>query len=335
MPREDEGPRASGQVERADRTTTRSTPVSVIIPIRNAVSTLPDLLASLAAQDDLSFEVVVADNDSSDGSGALAWTFRDRFAHLVVVDASCRRGPGFARRAGAEVASGEFLLFVDADDEVSPRYVGALAQALTLDDFVHAAMDMKKLNPDWFVEHDAGLGNTTPDVGGWKYAFGGTLGVRRDAYDRSGGWSPEYHVGDDVDFCWRMRAAGYDLRCVPEAVLHRRGRHSSAGSWQQGRWYGTHHAISNRMWKPYGLAVESEWTLARRACTLALTVRSLRSPTDRPFWLKEAGLVSARAQHDLTDRLFSWRTRDALDVRRPSKDPALERFRRARSSRAS
>src|SRR5204862_175427 len=76
--------------------------VSVLIPVRNAARLLPDQLNALAAQDyDGPWEVVVADNGSSDGSASVARRLAGRLPSLRVVDASGRRGAGPARNAGA------------------------------------------------------------------------------------------------------------------------------------------------------------------------------------------------------------------------------------------
>jgi glycosyltransferase involved in cell wall biosynthesis len=307
--------------------------ISVVIPIRNARDTIGELLESLCAQSISTFQVVLADNGSTDDSAAEVARFRSRFEHLVTIDASERRGPGYARRAGAEAAEGEHLLFIDADDTVGTTFVEAMTDALRVGPFVHAAMDMRQHNPAWFCDGDPGLGAVTPDVGGWKYAYGGTLGVTRSAYDDCGGWAPENGLGDDTDFCWRMRHVGHDLRCVPEAVVHRRGRHTASAAWRQGRWYGRHHATSNRMWRPKGLPVESEWTLVARTVALARTAPLVRSKRERLFWLKEAGIVSARLQYDLVglvQTLVRKPLRDVLDVCSPSSDPTLDRFRNVR-----
>jgi glycosyltransferase involved in cell wall biosynthesis len=67
--------------------------VSVVIAALNAAATLPLQLAALAAQDySGSWEVVVADNGSTDATVAIAREFASSLPHLVLVDASDRRG---------------------------------------------------------------------------------------------------------------------------------------------------------------------------------------------------------------------------------------------------
>src|SRR3954451_24006623 len=124
--------------------------ISVVVPCLNAASTLPRQLEALSKQEyDGDWEVVVADNGSTDGTLAVADEFRGRVPRLVLVDASARPGQAYARNAGVRVATGDALLFVDADDEVEPQYVAAMADALQHHEFVAARFDSDSLNPAW------------------------------------------------------------------------------------------------------------------------------------------------------------------------------------------
>ncbi len=94
--------------------------LSVVIPCLNAVRTLGDTLEALARQQwTQPWELVFADNGSTDGSVDLALTFKDRIPNLRVVDASLRRGQPFALNTGAHAALGESIAFTDADDQVA------------------------------------------------------------------------------------------------------------------------------------------------------------------------------------------------------------------------
>lgn len=97
--------------------------LSVIIPCCNATATLGAQLASIAAQAyDSPWEVLVADNGSSDDSRAIALSYAASIPSLRVIDASGKRGAAHARNMGAAAATGTFLLFCDADDEMAPGY---------------------------------------------------------------------------------------------------------------------------------------------------------------------------------------------------------------------
>ena len=92
---------------------------------------------------DESWEVVLADNGSTDASVAVAESFRDRLPSLVVVDASGKRGRSYARNEGAKAARGANLTFIDADDVVAPGWLAALGAALETYAFVAARHDFE------------------------------------------------------------------------------------------------------------------------------------------------------------------------------------------------
>ena len=90
---------------------------SVIIPVRNGASTLPRCLAALRRSIGDPFEIIVVDDRSTDNGIDMA-----RAAGATIVT-SASAGPAGARNAGARAATGDLLLFVDADVEVRPTTV--------------------------------------------------------------------------------------------------------------------------------------------------------------------------------------------------------------------
>src|SRR3954452_8254427 len=119
--------------------------LSVGIPCLNAASTLGVQLAALTRQSwPGGWEVIVADNGSTDGSREIVESYRGRLPGLELVDASDRRGQAHARNAGAAAASGDAFLFGDADDEVAPGWLAALGRALAVHEFVACRYDNQK-----------------------------------------------------------------------------------------------------------------------------------------------------------------------------------------------
>lgn len=311
-----------------------SVPVSVIVPMRNVEATLADTLDSLLTQTTQDFQLIVSDNGSTDRSIEIAESYRSRFSDMRVIDASIAPGSGFARRAGVEAARGEILIFIDSDDVVNELYVEAMAAALRRRTFVHAAQDMTLLNPQWAVLRQPGRGARTETVGGWKFAGSATLGVRRQAYDEVGGFCTEPEIAEDNDFCFRMRHAGHDLQVVTEAIVHVRQKFGLRSAFNQSRYYGRCHAHTNRLWRPMGLPVESEWTVIARALDIFRFrhLRNLRTLDGRYWSVRELGLVLARGWGNVKDVVTRRKFRPAIGLVRPSEDPFLEPFRRLRSS---
>ena len=91
--------------------------VSVIIPSFNRASVLPRALDSVLAQTHVAAEIIVVDDGSSDGTNALV----ERDYPGVKLLTQGNRGVSSARNAGASVSTGEWLAFLDSDDEWLPE----------------------------------------------------------------------------------------------------------------------------------------------------------------------------------------------------------------------
>ncbi|QQO24204.1 glycosyltransferase [Bradyrhizobium diazoefficiens] len=99
--------------------------VSVVIPAKNAAAYVGETIASALAQGDVA-EVIVVDDDSTDDTVAIVRAVRDPRLRLIYNDSA---GVSAARNLGARYASGEWLLFLDADDRLRAGAVAALLAA--------------------------------------------------------------------------------------------------------------------------------------------------------------------------------------------------------------
>lgn len=110
---------------------TQQPALSVIVPCRNAVATLPTLLESLGDQDhQVPAEVLVCDNGSTDGLHEFVRSWSGADFELRYVDASEHRGAAYARNRGIAEARAEYLAFCDADDVVGPAWMRSAVEAL-------------------------------------------------------------------------------------------------------------------------------------------------------------------------------------------------------------
>lgn len=214
--------------------------VSVVIAARDAEATLPAQLDALAAQDPAcTWEVLVADNGSTDGTRDVVRDAARGPAEVRLVDASGIRGAGAARNAGARAARGRDLLFCDADDVVAPGWVDALHGALRDADVAAGRLEWERLN-----SRAAQGSRALPQVDGLQYteplpwlgsASSSNLAVRRSVFDGLGGFDVRARYLQDTDLCWRAQLAGGALAFEPDAVVHMRLRDGLVGAWRQGR----------------------------------------------------------------------------------------------------
>ncbi len=257
--------------------------VSVVMPCFNAERYLRTQLDGLAAQRwDGAWEVVVADNGSTDGSMAVVEGYRDRLPGLLVVDASDRPGEPHARNIGVKASRAPAILFCDADDEVAPGWLAAMAAALSESDFVACALDVEKLNPPWVAASHANF--QVDDLQRIWYppylphAGGCSLGVTRGAFDAVGGFDEDLWYLCDTDFCFRAQLAGYPLRFVREAVVHYRYRQSMRGLFDQAAHWAEGNVLLYKRYRPTGTSDTGRWlTWVRRWRDVAGIAR--RRPT--------------------------------------------------------
>jgi GT2 family glycosyltransferase len=213
--------------------------VSVVIPVLNGSRWLAQQLEALRTDSAQPFETVIADNGSTDDSVAMARAFAHDMM-LIVVDASRWKGQAHARNVGARTATGEYLLFLDQDDEVGPGYVSAMTAALDRAEFVAARMEDHKLNHGWRRQARTLPQTEHLPTDPVPWAYGCTLGVRRTTFERLGGFAEDLpaRAGEDVDFCWTAYDQGVALTFVPEAIVHYRYPATLRGFFRQGLTYG-------------------------------------------------------------------------------------------------
>lgn len=107
-----------------------SVKISVIIPVCNAESYLRECLDSLLMQTFKDFEIICVDDGSTDTSLGILDEYVTKNSHLLVLRQQ-NHGAGVARNKGLEVARGEYVIFLDADDFFAPDLLEKLyAQAV-------------------------------------------------------------------------------------------------------------------------------------------------------------------------------------------------------------
>ena len=206
--------------------------VSAIIVNFESGPRLRDCVRSLRGQPAL-VETIVVDNGSEDGSAAAALA---SFPDIGVVDPGRNLGFAGGANAGARVARGRLLLFLNPDTQLLPAAVETLAGAF---DSAGVGVAGPILELDRLGARELGC---TIDPMGYPvplsrprppfYVSGCALMTTTDLFAELGGFDERFFMFvEDVDLCWRILLRGLDVRIVPDAVVRHHGGASAAGGY--------------------------------------------------------------------------------------------------------
>jgi len=181
-----------------------------------------------------SFEIIFVDNNSSDES--LEYV-RSKFPNLIFVANDKNLGYAGGINAGLAYATGEYIAPLNIDTEVAPNWLSAMAKFLDENPRVGAVTpkillfdDRTKINALGLNIHITGLGfcrglgkeddnsvipERVPGVSGCSYL------IKREILEQMGGAPEQCFMGnDDVILSWLINLMGYEIYCVPGAVVY-------------------------------------------------------------------------------------------------------------------
>ena len=102
--------------------------VSVIMPVYNGMATLERAMWSVQAQSFADWELLVVDDCSTDRSWEAVATWAAADPRIRPLHSAENRGPGAARNLGLRSARGQFIAYLDCDDEYDPQYLEHVAR---------------------------------------------------------------------------------------------------------------------------------------------------------------------------------------------------------------
>ncbi|WP_245180502.1 glycosyltransferase family 2 protein [Haloarcula amylovorans] len=198
--------------------------VSVVIPAYNREALIGRAIDSALAQTVDAIEVLVVDDGSADGTERVVTGFDDSRVRYLAHETN--RGVSAARNTGVEAASGEYVAFLDSDDEWLPRkldrqlalldsrgegWVGAYCDVVTADRSTAGRLAA--------AVSESVFRSKAPREGGRELAEsllsmqvfmgpGSTLLAKRDALRGTGGFDEGLSIYEDWDLVLRLLAAG-------------------------------------------------------------------------------------------------------------------------------
>ncbi|MBO4418694.1 MAG: glycosyltransferase [Oscillospiraceae bacterium] len=113
-------------------------PLSIVIPAYNTERYLPRCVDSILASDLKDFEIVLVDDGSRDGTGAVCDAYAEKYPFIKAIHQE-NKGLPAARNVGLEYASGEYIYFVDSDDSIEKEGMQSVMDALLRDRTVQMA----------------------------------------------------------------------------------------------------------------------------------------------------------------------------------------------------
>jgi GT2 family glycosyltransferase len=214
--------------------------VSIVIPVFNkALYTYNCLLTLHACDHDISKEVIIINNASSDETPALLAQLQGAFKIINNID---NQGFVQACQQGAEIARGEFILFLNNDTQVTPGWLSNLLKVMDSQRDI-GITGSKLIYPDGRLQEAGGI--IFNDASGWNYGrlqeptappynqsrevdycSGASLMIRKTLWHQIGGfdmrYAPAYY--EDTDLCFAARQAGYKVYyCHDSEVIHHEG----------------------------------------------------------------------------------------------------------------
>ncbi|MFN3404744.1 MAG: glycosyltransferase family 2 protein [Cytophagaceae bacterium] len=210
--------------------------VSVITINYNGVKYTCDLLSSLKKITYPNYEIIVVDNNSKEDPGEI------EIQHPDVKLIRSKENLGFAggNNVGMMVARGKYFLLLNNDTEVDPDFMHPLVEKLETDPMAGAASSKliyynsdniiqyagsSRINP--FTGRNKTLGNKEKDNGQYDgccttcYAHGAAMMIPRKVVEKIGLMAEQYFLYyEELDFCERINAAGYNIWYVGKSVVY-------------------------------------------------------------------------------------------------------------------
>jgi GT2 family glycosyltransferase len=214
--------------------------VSIVIPVFNKVLyTYNCLLTLQACETEISQEIIIVNNASTDETGALLEQLQ---GSVKIINNEENQGFVKACRQGAEIANGEFILFLNNDTQVMPGWLSNMIKVMDTEPTV-GITGSKLIYPDGRLQEAGGM--IFNDASGWNYGrlqdptlplfdqsrlvdycSGASLMIRKTLWAQLGGfdvrYAPAYY--EDTDLCFAARQAGYKVfYCHDSEVIHHEG----------------------------------------------------------------------------------------------------------------
>ena len=216
--------------------------VSIIIPHWNGIETLSECIKSILKTQFDSYEIIVVDNASTDGSQD--W-IKEEYPQIILIENDKNYGYAGGCNRGVDYANGEFIIFLNNDTIQDPEWIKYLISLVETNENI-AAVQPKVLN--YFnkniFDYAGGSGghmdvfcfpfargriflNQEIDLGQYNesrqcfWASGTAFLIRKELFFKAGKFDEVFfsHM-EEIDLCWRLRAMGFQIWVAPKSIVY-------------------------------------------------------------------------------------------------------------------
>jgi glycosyltransferase involved in cell wall biosynthesis len=192
---------------------------SVIIPTYNRLNTLPKTMDTVLAQTFTDFEVIIADDGSTDETASWVNAVNDKRVHYFVQQ---NKGVCAARNLGASIAKGEYLVFLDSDDFVTQSWLSHFYEEICTSS-AEVVYCKRIIN-----------GQTTNGTG-YQGFLAGTFAIKKKLFHDIGGYDEFLKYGENTDLRWRLIKAGISIVFINKANVIYEIAHDGGGANRKNR----------------------------------------------------------------------------------------------------
>lgn len=218
---------------------------SIIIVTWNGLNHLKRFLPSVVNTSYKNFEIILADNNSNDGS--IEWV-QSTFPSVKIAALDYNYGYTGGNNRAATFAEKEILIFLNNDVSVDPNWLYGINEVLTSNENIGAVQPkiLSYKEPEYFeyagaaggfldrlgypfcrgrlldsFEKDEGQYDTTIDI---SWASGAALVIRKDIFESLEGFDEDFQFHmEEIDLCWRTLNAGYKIVYTPNSIVYHLG----------------------------------------------------------------------------------------------------------------
>ena len=198
--------------------------VSIVVPVFNRETYLPECIRSIQAQTYKNTEIVLVDDGSTDGVRNLYDFYTKSDKRVKVIQLKENGGISKARNAGVKASTGEIIAVMDSDDVMLPNRIKENVKALERVDFCTSYYwtSDKHLTPEFSQVMQVPTKTTLEDIknnAAWPHFC---ITAHRKCFEENP-YREDWRVNDDGWLCWAWWKAGYTYKVIPKPLGIQRG----------------------------------------------------------------------------------------------------------------